>query len=345
MKNLRWTYGQKKSLCYNTSITEREGIMKKTICFFEPDESLAGKLIDYWLGHGFAGYRISYYSDEEKWLADYASITADLWILDRSLEKRIPKRPTGRILWWTDRPEDTEAIFKYRSAAVLLHTVQGYLTAEGTVSGAGVISLYSPVKRCGQTTFGITLSQLLSRKGRILYLNLEGYSGLERIFSDSYSKDISDFIYYVNQTSENIPLIIQKFVYRLGEADMIPPVLNPTNLQDITEEKWLYTLDILKNCGLYDYIVLDISDFVHGIFSILRESQVIFSAAKADAGAEAKWQQYSSILIESGYGDVLEKTRKLEMPHMAVYLGSPEGYIQGPMAELVEEAAREAGIL
>ena len=221
--------------------------MSRKICFFEPDEALAGKLIDYWLSHGLAGYSICYYSDKEKWLSDYTTICADLWILDRSLRSVISQMPSGRVLWWSDQVEDASAVFKYRSAAVLQHTIQGYFGADSTASGTELISLYSPIKRCLQTTFGITLSHLLSKKRRILYLNLEGYSGLERTFSDSYSKDISDFIYYVNQTSENIPLLIQKFVYRLGEVDVIPPVLNPGNLQDITENMWLHMLNTLQN--------------------------------------------------------------------------------------------------
>ena len=319
--------------------------MSRKICFFEPDEILAGRLIDYWLEHGLAGYSICYYSDADKWLSDYTSISAELWILDRSLRSIISQLPSGRILWWTDIPDDQEAVFKYRSAAVLLHMIQGYLGTERTDSGAAVISLYSPVKRCLQTTFGITLSHLLTKKGRTLYLNLEGYSGLERTFSDSYSKDISDFIYYVNQTSENIPLLIQKFVYRLGEVDIIPPVLNATNLQDITEDMWLRMLELLRNSGLYDYIIVDVSDFIHGIFSILRESQVIFSLTKADARANAKWQQYCSILEELGYEDILTKTRKPEMPRIAVLSVNAEACMQGPMAELVGQAAREAGLL
>lgn len=319
--------------------------MSRKICFFEPDEALASKLIDYWHEHGLAGYSICYYSDAEKWLADHTSISADLWILDCSLRSVIPQLPSGRILWWTDISEDTEAVFKYQSAAVLLHTIQGYLGAEQTGTGTALISLYSPIKRCLQTTFGITLSHLLTKKGRILYLNLEGYSGLERTLSGSYSKDISDFIYYVNQTSENIPLLIQKFIYRMGEVDIIPPVLNPTNLQDITEDMWLHMLDILRNSGLYEYIIVDVSDFIHGTFSILRESQVIFSLTKSDIRASAKWQQYCSILEESGYGDILDKTRKSELPHIAVLSVNPEDCMQEPVAAFVVQAAREAGLL
>ena len=97
--------------------------MSKKICFFEPDEALAEKLIDYWLGHSLAECSICYYSDMDKWLVDYPSMEADLWILDRSLEPRLPPNLSGKILWWTERSEDTHAVFKYRSAAVLQHTI------------------------------------------------------------------------------------------------------------------------------------------------------------------------------------------------------------------------------
>lgn len=323
--------------------------MSGKICFYEPNAGLAEKLVDYWLSHGLAQYTICYYSDVGKWQEDAPGLFADLWILDRSLEQFVSAIPRGNILWWTDCPEDTGAAFKYRSAAVLLHTILGHLQGTGDCStgmtGAKLISLYSPVKRCLQTTFGIHLAHLLSKKGRTLYLNLEGYSGFDRLLSGPFSKDISDFIYYVNQTSENISLITQNFLYRLGEVDMIPPVLNPHNLQDITEDMWIHMLHVLQTCGLYDYIIMDVSDFIHGTFSVLRESQVVFSLTKSDDHACAKWQQYCSILEESGYKDVLEKTRSTELPYISVQPAHLEECLTGPLMELVSKAAREAGLV
>ena len=319
--------------------------MDRKICFFEPDEKLAGKLIDYWLDHGLSGYGICYYSDEARWLADYKSLSPDLWILDSSLRGIMEEKPSGRIIWWSDRPEEADTLFKYRSAAILQHAIQGYLGTESMEKGTEVISLYSPIRRCHQTTFGITLSHLLSKNRRVLYLNLEGYSGFERILAEDYSKDISDFIYYINQKSEKIPLLIQKYVYRLNEIDIIPPVLNPTNLQDISEDMWMSMLEILRKSGLYDYIIVDVSDFIQGAFSILRESQFVFSLMKSDSQACAKWQQYSSILTESGYGDVLNKTKTLEVPYGLVGSVNLQESVQGPMLDFVTKIAGEAGLL
>lgn len=319
--------------------------MSRNICFFEPDERFARKLIDYWMSHGLKEYDICYYSDREKWLEDYRSISAELWLLDSSLRTSISQIPCGQLLWWSDCIEDADAVFKYRSAAVLLHMIEGYLENEVTTSGTQLISLYSPIKRSLQTTFGITLAHLLSKQKRVLYLNLEGYSGLERTLADTYSKDISDFIYDIRQTSENIPLILPKYIYRLGEIDMIPPVLNPNNLHDITEQMWLEALQKLQDTQLYDHIIIDVSDFIHGTFSILKASQVIFSLIKSDARSEAKWQQYCSILQESGCKDILQKTTTSEISQITLCCMTPEACLQQSAVAYVAQAAREAGIL
>jgi hypothetical protein len=323
--------------------------MNRKICFFEPNVPFAEKLIDYWLRHGLAQYTISYYSDVGKWKEDIPKLFADLWILDRSLEGQVESIPEGNILWWTDCPDDTGAAFKYRSAAVSLHTILGYLQKNKVCFSQSteprIVTLYSPIKRCMQTTFGMHLAHILSKNGRTLYLNLEGYSGFDRVISGSLSKDISDFIYYVNQVSEDNSLITQNYIYRLGEVEMIPPVLNPCNLQDITEEMWIHALHILKTCGLYDYIVVDASDFIHGTFSILRESQVVFSLTKADEHASAKWQQYCSILEASGYEDILQKTRSTELPRVTELPSRLEDCSPGPLQEIVLQAAKEVGLL
>lgn len=47
--------------------------------------------------------------------------------------------------------------------------------------GLHVTGFYSPVKRSLQTTFAVTMGQLLE-KGRALYVNREPFFGLEKLF-------------------------------------------------------------------------------------------------------------------------------------------------------------------
>ena len=122
-------------------------------------------------------------------------------------------------------------------------------------------------------------------------------------------------------------------------------MLNPANLQDISEDMWLNILEILRKSGLYDYIIVDVSDFIQGVFSVLRESQTIFSLIESDSQACTKWQQYSSLLRESGYGDVLNKTKTSEVPYISAYSVNLQEGMQGPMLEFVAKVAKEAGVL
>lgn len=313
--------------------------MTGKICFFEPNTELAEKFIDYWMSHGLSGCTICYYSDAEIWKEQAAGLRADLWILDTSLRAYAELVARQHVLWWTDDIQDTEALFKYRSAALLLHAIQEQLTGKEDKKGSCIISLYSPIKRCMQTTFGMHLAQLLTQRGRVLYINLEGYSGQEYLTDGAFSKDISDFIYDINQSTKDISIMIQNYIERIGEVDRIAPVLNPCNLQEITEEMWIHLLRTLQECGLYEYVLLDLSDFVQGRLAILQESRVIFSVKRSGAKEQAKWQQYYDVLDKTDGGHILEKTQSVVIPEEWLENGS------GAFANIVKQAGKEAGLL
>ena len=104
-------------------------------------------------------------------------------------------------------------------------------------------------------------------------------------------------------------------------------------------------MSTLKKGGQYDYILVDVSDFLMGTFAILRESSVIFSMVKTEAMAEAKWQQYCNVLEEAGYKDILEKTMRQEVPYMVELPVNLTEYIPGEMTNYVKQAAVDAGLI
>ena len=49
-----------------------------------------------------------------------------------------------------------------------------------TVTGrrSRMIGVYSPIGRCGKSSFAFTLGQVLAREEKVLYITLEEFSGL-----------------------------------------------------------------------------------------------------------------------------------------------------------------------
>ena len=74
------------------------------------------------------------------------------------------------------------------------------------MSGRGlakVLGVYSPVGRCLKTSFALTIGKLLAQEERVLYLNLEEFSGLSVLMKEEYKSDLSDLLYFYNGGSYN----------------------------------------------------------------------------------------------------------------------------------------------
>ena len=91
----------------------------------------------------------------------------------------------------------TDNIMREVMACYCVGAIQPALTAIGNVGD--IIGVYSPVNRCLKTSFALTAGQLLSRKSRVLYVNLEDCSGLEKLFGEEHKADLSDLLYFYGQ--------------------------------------------------------------------------------------------------------------------------------------------------
>lgn len=215
-------------------------------------------------------------------------------------------------------------IYKYQSADHIVSEILNYYS-EKAVGRAGrrigilhknrkIIGIYTPVKRCLQTTFSMTLGQMLARNHKTLYLNFECFSGLSRMFGREFKADITDLVYFYE-------CIREKFVYRLAAIteqvngmDFIPPAAVYPDLMNIPGKQWTSLLQEIKmECG-YEYILLDLSDYVNGLIEILQECDMIFTITRGDTMAVAKMEEYEKMLHENHVQEVAEMTCKLNLP-------------------------------
>ena len=202
--------------------------------------------------------------------------------------------------------------------------------------GAKLIGIYSPVRRCSQTSFALTMSQLLAAKHPTLYLNFEFYVGCPELLPDSQTRDLADLLYFLAAEKEQFQLRLQTMVQHRDGLTFIPPMKAGQNLLAVTGDEWLSLLQKIARLGKYEYVVLDLSESMQGLFDILRMCYRIYTLTAEDKVAQCKLQQYEQALKLYEYEEVLEKTRKCMLPKFRRVPGELLQYSRGELAAYVE---------
>lgn len=210
-----------------------------------------------------------------------------------------------------------------------------------TGSKTKLIGIYSPVKRCLQTSFAIVMGQMLAEKGRTLYLNFEHYAGRTELLGDEQTRDLADLLYFLNTEGEKFRLRMQTIIRQKGRMDYVPPVKSGQNLLTISPGEWMKLLQRIGEMGIYEYIVLDLSESMQGLFDILRSCVKVFTLVKEDDAAQAKLLQYEQLLTMYQYEDVLLKTCKCTPPKLPRLPRAIEDYTKSELADYVRARLKE----
>lgn len=217
---------------------------------------------------------------------------------------------------------EVENINKYQSSEEILRAVMNSYTGSGgdvpkrlaIGNRMKVIGNYTPIGRCLQTTFALSMGQILAKEHKTLYLNFECYSGFRYLLNQEFSTDITDVLYYFNCEREKLAYKLEGMVQSVNGMDYIPPVMSYRELEGIMGEQWIQLFHELEKISEYEYLILDLSEQVQGLFDVLRECDHIFTMVKEDGMAEAKMRQYETLIQAMNYGDIVAKTKKWKPP-------------------------------
>ena len=198
------------------------------------------------------------------------------------------------------------------------------------------IGIYSPVHRCLQSSFALTLAQLIAEKHPALYLNFEHYVGIPELLPDMQTFDMADLLYFLNAEKEKFRLRMQTMLKHVGNLDYVPPMKSGQNLLTVTAEEWMNLLQKIEDLGEYEYVVLDLTESMQGLFEILRMCKKVFTVTREDRIAKSKLLQYEQLLALYDYDDVLEKTERLSPPHIQRLPEDIEQLTRGELAALAK---------
>lgn len=236
--------------------------------------------------------------------------------------------------------EEIKTLYKYQSSEKLTKELLEWIAKEGILGRAveegkelKLIGIYSPVGKCLKTSFAFVMGQLLSKKHKVLYLNMESYSGLGKLLQKHFTSDMSELIYYLQNTQEKFTYRMSSMIEQTGGLDILPPFDSYLDFVSVTKDEWFQLIREIEKGSDYEYLILDLSDAVQGLFDILRLCDVIYTLNREDGFSMAKIEQYEEILKKSNYDDIWKKTKKYTIPTIK---NLPSGLLQLTYTELAD---------
>ncbi len=250
---------------------------------------------------------------------------------------------SGVMRWedisYVDKYQEAEEVLK-QLLGVYMETADVQLPFLRTNRKTVFIGNYSPVHRCMQTSFAITMSLMLARRHPTLYLNFEHYAGISELLPDMQTLDMADLLYFLNAQKDKFRLRLQTILKHKGALAYVPPMKSGQNLITVTSKEWLGLLERIEELEEYEYVVLDLTESMQGLFEILRMCRHVYTLTREDRIARGKLLQYEQVLALYEYGDVLGKTKRLALPHIQKLPEELEQLTKGDLADLVKGLLR-----
>ena len=245
--------------------------------------------------------------------------------------------------------KDVCNVNKYQKADYIYQKLSGEI-AEITVPANGfirkklpamIIGLYSPIKRCLQTSFALTLGQALAENNKVLYLSFEHYAGWNQLLEKNVKGDLAALLYFLDKDDEQFLHYLKSFTLQVGKLEYIPPVYAGQNLIFTPVIKWQELLTKIAMVGGYDYLILDLSENIQGTFELLKMCEKIYTIIKEDERALGKVRQYEDLLREYELEEVLQKTTKQVLPEFSRIPERIEQFTRGELADYIRHLVTE----
>lgn len=247
------------------------------------------------------------------------------------------------------RSEGLCCISKFQSPIAILEALADSVpelsdwSAEEQASDTEVklIGIYSPVKRCLQTTFALTLGQILAKEHRTLYMNFENYSGFGQMLKRDFSMDMMDLMYYFRCAKDKLSFRLSAILQNIGGLDYIPPGQSLMGMREADGNQWLALCEYVARIGQYEYMILDLDDGLDGLFDLLRKCFKIYTITREDSFAVAKLNQYEQILKFNELDEIAAKTVKCRFPTFKEIPVALDSMTHGELAGYVKAIVRE----
>ena len=153
--------------------------------------------------------------------------------------------------------------------------------------------------------------------------------------------DLTDLVYYMQGGRERLVYKLESMVGNVNGLDYISPAFSFVDLGQVREESWLMLIQTLKELKTYDHVILDLSEMVHGLLNVLRECDSIYTISDREGLALSRMEQYEELLKSLDYEDLLERSKRCELPRFRKIPSSLEELPYSDLAMYVRKLLEE----
>lgn len=303
-------------------------MVKKILAIFDSEEGYAYRLMEFISGKTNLPFEVSIFTEGSKFYSCARIQDIECLLISESVyQQEVDTLKIPHIIILSESGENLNKalhhINKYQSCENIFHQIMEYYTNQSKnipvvlaarLRKMRIIGIYTPVGRCLQTTFSLTLGQMLARRCKVLYLNFEIYSGFSRMLCRNFDNDISDLMYYFACAREKLAYRLESMVETVNGLDFIPPAEIHQNLSGIRGDQWIDLFREIEKTSDYEYLILDLTDGIMDLWEVLRNCDHVYTITREDSLSVAKMGQYEKVLENMDYGDISAKTIKWQLP-------------------------------
>lgn len=302
--------------------------MNRECVIYEKNRTYGNRLMSAMSKRAAMRFKVQMFTDREQFENYIKNNEPDVLLTgEESYYGEIKRLYSGRIIVLMDEHadcgsikdiygQDVVGVYRYQSGDLLYKEVikEGKLVRKKEQSSVNTIAVYSPVYAEPKSAFVLNLGKVLGEKYKVLYLNLEEFSGLDEVLPDMEKGTLSDAIYYYRQGKSAAIEKIKEIISTEAGFDYIAPVKCAEDISQIESEEMLDFIDCIGKELAYDIIILDISEAVRDKWKILESVSRFYMPIKDDYMSSRKIAQFETYYGCTGKEEILDNTVKIRLP-------------------------------
>ena len=300
-----------------------------TLVIFDEDEEYVHSLMEYIGDKKGLPFNIEAFSDFDRYEKYMKERGADILLISPdALQSLDSNAKVNKTIIFSDgdavsEMDDIACIYKYQSVDNILGEVLDYYSQSGISKGylalgrgktTEIIGVYSPVGRSQKTSFAMTLGHVLAEDKETLYMYFEDFSGLSSVVNREFRQDLSDLMYHYRMSPDSIGVKLKAIACNIHGLDVIPPMNYSIDLRNIGSSLWRQLIEDIASTGIYEVVVVDLSNMVGDVFEVLSVCNTIYMPVRQDRISMSKINELEQYLFKSGREELIAKTVKIQPP-------------------------------